>query len=496
MTLQSISVSTEADEGIKAIMDLVAARRPDGVRFVEVNRANLIRVGASDVLAISPDVFSRGVVALSPSKPVGRNGSTAHVVVRGPLAQREVRDLCGNVDGYDAILRRFAEALSNPEVDSVLVEFDSPGGDVAGLDQCVEQMVKLAQRSGKPVLCYVNEACFSAAYRIASAVASKDLGISLPPNGSVGSIGCIGGIVDETESLKMQGIAVTLERWPAGKAESHSLAPIGDLAKERLSERVKSKGETFIGHVAKSRGISIDTIREFNGGTFDGAAAVKVGLADRVEDFESAVARVQKAGRLARREKEQAMSEEQKKAERFASLEALEQNLMSVTGAKDHAGAIGALAAMKQSHEAAPELNAKLAANEANLATLQKQSEDRDAKAAMDAAQAANKLVPANRGKAEALYAAHGLGALTAFLDILVPVAPAASAAANEPKPTGQTPQQIAASPAASPVNVAQKAYETASPMERHNFRKAQGEEAYAAWKQDWTSRGKPAAAA
>lgn len=484
------------------------ARRSAGPMRVEVTRSAIARVGASPILAIDPSIIGRGVM-LEPPRPnatlaayvteesadsdgskgnkAARLATAAHMTIRGPLAQRASWEMCGGyIDGYDAIVDRFAAAHSNVEVDAVIVDIDSCGGDVAGLEQCVAKMLQINERSGKPVFFYVNESAYSAAYWIAAAINTK--GISLPEAAGVGSIGVIGGWVDETGALEQEGVAVHLIRYPEGKAESNSLAPIADLADARLSVRIETTGKRFIAAMASARKLKADAVLAFNGDTFSGEAAVNAKLADRVETFESLVARAQTAGRQWRRSTEKAMADEN----RLVNLEAFEKNVLTITGSKDQAAALGAITAAKEVAANAPNEAAKLAAAEENLRTLSKRQDDSEAAQAIGAAKAEGKIVPANEAKAHAFYATYGLEPLKGYLDGLVRVTPAAAAPAEPRVVAGTLPAHL---PVDAPVSaqIAPKAYEQMRPVERAAFAQRNGTEAYKALKQDWIDRGRPA---
>lgn len=177
---------------------------------------------------------------------------------------------------------------------------------------------------------------------------------------------------------------------------------------------------------------------------------------------------------------------------RFQELQAFEAAMLGLFGTKDLPSTIGAATATVETAAQVPVLAGKLAATEENFATLRKRQDDNEAEQAIAAARAENKIVPANLEKARAHYGTFGLASLKSYLDGLVPVAP--SAVKHEPPVSFGHPAKAAASEpaAAAPPDAPQKPYEKMAPMERHSFRKANGEEAYAALKQDWESRGKP----
>ncbi|NUP08443.1 MAG: S49 family peptidase [Polyangiaceae bacterium] len=508
----------DALRDLAEIADTIEGKSPMRTRHVLLDAASIARAGASDVLAIDRGAIGKTIaltaaephhlvgpgrepaeaadlaaIAASPD-PHRQQGVVAVVAVRGPLAQRALFDFCGYVDGYDAVAARFEKALGDTSVDAVVIEIDSPGGDVAGLEQCVERMRTAAARSGKPVHAFINECACSAAYWIVAAVASE---ITIPPAGRAGSIGCIGGIVDQTEALKMQGLAVTLVRWPEGKAESHPAGPVQPLATERLTARVQAAGERFAAAMAKVRpGLTTAAIKDLNGDVLEGKDAVKAGLVDKVGDFEKALESAATAGRKWRRQAEKAMLDQK----RFEELEAFEKTVLGTFGAKDQKSAIGAMTAAKEAAERVPEIDGKLAAAEENNAALQKQLNDEKASRLLAAAKDARKIVPANQAKAEAFYAKHGIDAFESYLDSLVAVAPAASTPAPAAAPAVpavkpaaiETEAAPAANGNATPTEAQLPKWEDMSAKDKHDFLKTHGETKYRAVRADWERRGRP----
>jgi ClpP class serine protease len=228
-----------------------------------------------------------GVLTLDDPHATTPRGAVALVHVNGPLAQRATSDLCAHVDGYDAIAARFTAALTDPRTSGVVLVLDSPGGDVAGLEECVRRMREAKVASGKPVAVFVDETAASAAYWIAAGLGAPIYG---PGACRVGSIGIIGALIDETERLKKEGISVTLIRDPDGKAEGHPAGPIGELAIARAKERVSACAARFFEAVASARSVPVATVRGWNGAMFSGPDAVRAGLLTAVQSLEETVA--------------------------------------------------------------------------------------------------------------------------------------------------------------------------------------------------------------
>lgn len=64
------------------------------------------------------------------------------------------------------IRAEFQDALADPRIQGILLDVDSPGGEVGGLFDLAGEI--LAGRQEKPIYAIANDAAFSAAYAIAS----------------------------------------------------------------------------------------------------------------------------------------------------------------------------------------------------------------------------------------------------------------------------------------------------------------------------------------
>lgn len=464
--------------------------------LIRLDPATIAHAGASDVLALGSSAVGRSIV-LRPANKVElryvessddsprkvaklKTGEeVALVSIHGPLAQRQIADMCGYVDGYDAIVERFGEALAL-DTGSVLIVIDSPGGDAAGLEEACRRMRAMADRSKKRVVVYVDEMAASAAYWIAAVLADE---IYVPPAGVVGSIGCIGGFVDESEALKNEGVNVTLVRWPEGKAESHPYGLIADLALERTVARVKSYAMRFFETVAERRSIKVSAIEAMNGDMFAGETAVKAKLADKVGSFEDALLRAAKLGREARKNKGSTMSNDSQN--QFATLMETESDndrtvkaLCAKLGVTSGAEMIGRVEAGIRASESLAVALAEVAQLKAERDSLKSQIEQAEANALIAAAEADMRIRPENKAKTLSLYQEYGLRALKAHLDALTPLA------AATPKTEPVREPVVSEASAAEPADVSQM-----SAVEKHAFIAKHGIEAYRAAKSRASSR-------
>jgi len=204
-------------------------------------------------------------------------GGVAIIEVQGTLVQKlgTLRPYSG-MSGYDGIRQNFLMALTDPDVEAIMLDVDSPGGEVAGCFDLVDTIYQA--RGDKPIWAILNESAYSAAYAIASAADR----IVVPRTGGVGSIGVICAHVDFSKALTSAGIKVTFITYGDRKADGHSEIPLSDEAYERFQADINQMGELFAQTVARNRGIKADKVRETQAATYMAADGVAQGLADEV----------------------------------------------------------------------------------------------------------------------------------------------------------------------------------------------------------------------
>ena len=124
-------------------------------------------------IALSEDGIGLSYSASPPDIVVASDG-IARIDIQGALLQR-AESMCGMVDGYDAITARICTALEDKRVRGLVLRIDSPGGDVAGLEEAITQIRSVTAQSGKPISTYVDELCASAAYWLAAGVSTAGI---------------------------------------------------------------------------------------------------------------------------------------------------------------------------------------------------------------------------------------------------------------------------------------------------------------------------------
>lgn len=182
----------------------------------------------------------------------------------------------------------FQSLVDDDTVKAIVLDVNSPGGSVYGLEGLHAQM--LAARGRKPVIAAVNSLAASAALWTASAADQ----IAIAPGGDIGSIGVYMAHTDTTVQDANEGVKHTFISAGKYKTEGNPHAPLSDDAKAYLQGRVNESYDAFVNAVAAGRSVSADHVigQYGNGRLLTAKQAQRVGLVDRVETFAQTLGRV------------------------------------------------------------------------------------------------------------------------------------------------------------------------------------------------------------
>lgn len=240
---------------------------------------SMVRLDGSAITpsAMDDDEYGFAEPGNNPRTGYDMLGPVAVVEISGTLVQKLgcLRPYSG-MTGYDGIRQNFLTALDNPNVEAIALVIDSPGGEVAGCFDLVDQIYSL--RGSKPIWAILDESAYSAAYAIASAADR----IIVPRTGGVGSIGVIAAHVDLSQALTAAGVKVTFITYGDFKADGHAELPLSADALARFQADIDMMGELFVETVARNRNISAATVRDTQAACFMGSKGVPLGLADEV----------------------------------------------------------------------------------------------------------------------------------------------------------------------------------------------------------------------
>lgn len=190
---------------------------------------------------------------------------------------------------YEGLSHQLRAAASDPQVRSILLDMESPGGEAMGAFEMADTVRAIAKE--KPVTAVANGYAASAAYAIASAATR----IVVPPSGAVGSIGVVMLHLDRSGELAKRGIKPTLIFAGEHKVDGNPFAELSADVRDRFQEGVDRTYADFVRTVAAGRRKMTEAaVRDTKARMFRGSDAVSVGLADAVGTFEEALSDLQR----------------------------------------------------------------------------------------------------------------------------------------------------------------------------------------------------------
>lgn len=241
----------------------ILLRRADGVRLSDEDLE--AATGRTEPATAAPLQVDKGVATI----PI--HGVIAH---RAAAVGRISSRVGTSVEGIRADLQY---ALDNPDVQAIVLDVDSPGGSVAGIDDLAAEI--RAARSVKPIVAHTDALMASAAYWLASQ-ANK---IVATRSAAVGSIGVIASFVDTHRAMANDGYDPVVVKSVPGKGGTQSNGTLSDADRADIQREVDAYHGLFIESVAAGRGISIDAAKTLGDGkVYLGADAEARGLVDAI----------------------------------------------------------------------------------------------------------------------------------------------------------------------------------------------------------------------
>ncbi|TDY23936.1 signal peptide peptidase SppA [Paraburkholderia sp. BL6665CI2N2] len=236
-----------------------------------------------ELLALAPSARRGGGDALAASA-----GGVAVMGLVGIIRQHPATGLFGGGAGLTQFQQAFKAALADDSCASILIDVDSPGGSVYGVEELANEIY--AARGKKRIAAVANSLAASAAYWIASAAGE----LYVTPGGEVGSIGVYAAHMDRSKQLRKAGIDTKLVSAGKFKVEGNPYQPLDEEARAFMQSRVDDYYSKFTRTVARNRGVSGLSVRSGMGqGRVLGAEAAKTaGMVDGIATFDDVVRRL------------------------------------------------------------------------------------------------------------------------------------------------------------------------------------------------------------
>jgi len=200
----------------------------------------------------------------------------------GPIFPRaNIVTRMSGATSLDTWSQDFSECLNDPEVNSVIIVCDSPGGQVTGGFEMATK-VFAARSQPKPVVTLVEGCCASLAYLICSQAET----VYCTEASVTGSIGVVMAIEDDTRQAENEGIKRIVLK--TGKNKAIGAGPVTDDQIIQLKGMMAELFDRFKSAVVRAReGIDIESVSD--GSLWIGQKSIDMGLVDGVTTLENLI---------------------------------------------------------------------------------------------------------------------------------------------------------------------------------------------------------------
>src|SRR5438067_5662651 len=194
------------------------------------------------------------------------------------------------VDDMRAALQ---QARNDDRVKAIVLEVDSPGGEVTASDAIYSALVKV--RARKPVVVYMDSLAASGGYYVSCG------GKCLMANETMitGSIGVIIQTLNYEQLLNKIGLASVVFKSGKFKDMLNGARPITPEERELVQNFIMSTYDKFLGIVAKERNLPADLLRNTiaDGRILSGKEALQNKLIDGLGELDDAFAQAKQLGK-------------------------------------------------------------------------------------------------------------------------------------------------------------------------------------------------------
>ena len=227
--------------------------------------------------------------------PIQKHGNVAVVSLEGPMVKNAGFLRFFGFAGSKETQRAIEAAASDDDIETILLNIDSPGGSVDGLAELTDATAAAARE--KTVIAQVSGMAASAAFMVASQ-ASK---IFAGRMDLIGSIGTRMLLFDLSKMFEEAGIKAI----PVDTGKFKSAGALGtEITDEQIADFqriVDAFFDDFVAAVANGRSMSEKKVREVGDGRiFLAREAIEIGLIDGIQSFDETFTQNIKMARPAR----------------------------------------------------------------------------------------------------------------------------------------------------------------------------------------------------
>ena len=211
------------------------------------------------------------------------NGDIAIINLYGPMSEDgpDWIDLYLGYNGvaYKNLIRASEEILKNDAIKQVIVNSNTPGGNIDGLDAAYQSLAYLSE---KRTVTAINRGMIASAGVWYTSTAHKI--IASTPSAMIGSIGIVIDTFDYTgyyNSFGVEQITITNTDSPNKRPDIAT-----DAGQKIYIKELDSLFKVFVSRVTSGRAIGADAVKNLKGEMIIAEDAVKIGLMDGIEGIE------------------------------------------------------------------------------------------------------------------------------------------------------------------------------------------------------------------
>jgi ClpP class serine protease len=265
-----------------------AASQPWVIR--EESLTVILDIAQRDHVADFEAVAAKQARAVDQGGLMSMRGSTAVINITGPIFRHA--NLFTEISGatsIESLALAFEKARSNPAVRAILLNIDSPGGEVSGTGEFAAQIK--AARGEKKIIAYAGDQMASGAYWLASS-AEEIVLFDTASAGSIGVVATYGVRAPQDGSRGVKEYQFVSSRAPKKRPDLSS-----DDGRAVIQAGVDDLEAEMVRAIASNRGVTAEKVTaDFGqGGMMIASKAIAAGMADRVGSFEGVLAELEEA---------------------------------------------------------------------------------------------------------------------------------------------------------------------------------------------------------
>jgi len=236
---------------------------------------SVLGVDGQEIEAAELSTMAAGFSREAP-KPYRVQDGAAIIPVHGSLSHRfGYLQPTSGMTGYDGLRYNIEMAESDPDVNGIIYDINSPGGSVDGLFDLTDWAKAYVT---KPTRAIVDPQATSAA-QLFSAIADV---VTLSRTDRMGSIGAITAHMDVSKMLEGRGQKITLITAGARKAEGNAYEALPEAVFNAKQSELEQLRQMFAQSLVNNRGADFNALMATEAAVINATQAVELKLADKI----------------------------------------------------------------------------------------------------------------------------------------------------------------------------------------------------------------------